>query len=146
MKKMMLFAMVLCAAVSAQTQEKAKILDCMQPVYLDDPNFQQGTEMFFDVLSVDGKFEVKFTSGDLRSETIFKSEANAKSIMSVESASFYASWNTPARVDMVLRDFGTRWRGLIMFPEGYQSETLTMAPGSEVDLACVLKSGAALYP
>lgn len=146
MKKMMLFATVLFAVVSAQAQEKVKVLDCMQPVYLNDPNFQQGTELFFDVLSVDGKFEVKFTSGDLRTETIFKSDANTKSIMSTQSASFYASWNTPGRVDMVLRDFGTRWRGLIMFPEGYQSETLTMAPGTEIDLACVLKPGAALYP
>lgn len=146
MKKMILSAMVLFAAVGVQAQEKVKVLDCMQPVFLDDPNFQQGSEMFFDVLSVDGKFEVKFTSGDLRSETIFKAEANTKSIMSFQNASFYASWNTPGRVDMVLRDFGNRWRGVMMFPEGYQSETLTMAPGAEVDLACVLKSGAALYP
>lgn len=146
MKKMILTAMVLLSSISVQAQEKIKVLDCMQPVYLDDPNFQQGTEMFFDVLSVDGKFEVKFTSGDLRTETILKSDANSKSSMSVENASFYASWNTPGRVDMVLRDFGNRWRGLIMFPQGYQSETLQLAPGAEIDLACVLKSGAALYP
>lgn len=141
MKKLILLVF-LVVGVTAQAQEKAKILDCMQPVYLDDPNFQQGAEKFFDILSVDGKFEVKYTSGDLRSQTILLSANNTSGYFSLEEGSFYSTWSTQGRVDIVLRDFGTRWRGALMFPNGFQSGILNLPAGAEIDLACVLKPDA----
>lgn len=139
MKKMILLATLLLAGVSAQAQEKTKILDCMETIFLNDPNFQQGSERFFDVFATEGKLEVFYTSGDLRKETILTAASNTTANVDLEDGSLHGSWKSTSKVDLVLRDFGTRWRGVFMFPEGYQSETLTVAPGAEIELSCVLK-------
>jgi hypothetical protein len=135
------------ASNAAHATEKSQILDCMEPVYLDDPNFQQGSEKFFDIFEVDCKAEVKFTGGDLKNEIILSADKNTQYNFDFDGASFYATWNTAqGKVALVLRDFGNRWRGNLIFPGGYQSETLQMAAGSEVDLACVLKTHPELIP
>ena len=129
----------------ASAETKSAILDCMQPVYLDDPTFQQGSEKYFDIFLVDGKkVQVELTTGELQREVILFAEDNTTASDSIKDGDFHAFWDGPHKVALILRDFGTRWRGMLMFPDGYQSERLNMDPGAEIDLACVLKPGSSV--
>ncbi len=114
------------------------ILTCMQPVYLDDPNFVQGSEKFFDVYqSSEGKVQVAMTTGDLRKEVIFKSENTAHANFDFNEIIVSASWKGEQGVTMALRDFETRWYGEFWFPNGFKSQLLNQVPGSNIELSCI---------
>lgn len=135
----LLLCILFFSSVFAHAQEKIRILDCMETVFINDPNFEQGSEKYFDIFVVNEKLEVSLTTGDMRREIILPVETNAKAYVDMNEGSLSSSWNGKTKVDLVLRDFGSRWRGVFMFSEGYQSETLKVAPGQEIELSCVLK-------
>lgn len=117
-----------------------QILECMQPVNLDDPNFVQGSEVFFDLFLDDEKgLTVNLTRGSLEREVFLPQGSESKVQVHIEEGLFYAEWEKPSKISLVIRDFGDRWRGEFWFSEGYKTSRVEIWPGRDLDLACIPK-------
>lgn len=117
-----------------------QILECMQPVNLNDPNFVQGSELFFDIfLSEEGLVEIRLTKGNLESEIFLSQGAERSSQLSEEDGLFFVEWEKPSKISLVIRDFGDRWRGEFWFSEGYKTSLVEILPGRDLDLSCLPK-------
>lgn len=120
--------------------EAKKILECMQPVHLDDPNFQQGSELFFDIYWDNEKgVKIVLTKGTLETEVFLKEGSEERKNLDLADRSLYIEWKNPAPITLVLRQFDTRWYGGFWFSEGLKTDLVTILPGRDLDLSCIEK-------
>lgn len=117
-----------------------QILDCMRPVYLDDPTFEQGSELFFQIFWDEQKgVKVILTTGAYDAEEFLAEGLEDRKNLNREDRSLYVEWKNPAPIRLVLRQFNSRWYGEFWFSEGYKSKLLSILPGRDIGLACVEK-------
>ncbi len=141
-----LFSFVLIGIFSASAQAQVLesdrgelILQCMQPVNLDDPNFVQGSELFFDIYLEGEGVTVWLTKGTLEKDVLFIAEDALRVHLDEEDRSLSAEWSLPSKVSLVVRQFETRWHGEFWFSEGLNTSILKVLPGRDVQISCVEK-------
>lgn len=117
-----------------------QILECMQPVNIDDPNFQQGSELFFDIYWDNERgVKIVLTKGTLETEVFIDEGLEERKHLDLQDRSLYVEWKKPAPITLVLRQFDTRWYGVFWFSEGLKTDLVSVLPGREIDLSCIEK-------
>ncbi len=116
------------------------ILQCMRPVHLDDPNFQQGSELFFDIYwSDDQGVKIVLTKGTYETEVFLSEGKEYTRYLDLNDRSLSVEWKEPANITLAMRQFDTRWYGSFWFSEGLKTELLDILPGRDLDLSCIEK-------
>src|SRR5690606_19816957 len=114
------------------------ILQCMRPVFLDDPTFIQGSELFFDIyLDESAGVEVILTKGTLEKEVFLDEGIEKHFHLDVKERTFYAEWESPSNITLVLRQIGNRWMGGFWFSDGLKTSLVNILSGRDIDLHCV---------
>lgn len=146
MSSLMASGLMVHAQTEMPTDEKLgrKILECMQPVNIDDPNFHQGDELFFDIyLDGDKGLNVVMTTGKMESEVLFESKNTGRWNLDLEDRSISSTWvispDNKQEVRLVARQFQSRWYGEFWFPDGMKSKLIEVLPGRDIGLSCIEK-------
>lgn len=139
-KSKLLLTSILSLFLFTTSLQAEQILECMQPVNLDDPSFQQGSELFFDIFWDKEKgVKVVLTKGTLETEVFIAEGLEERKHLDLEDRSLYVEWKNPAPITLVLRQFSTRWYGVFWFSEGLKTNLVSILPGREIDLSCIEK-------
>lgn len=127
--------------------EAERILECMRPVHLDDPNFQQGSELFFDIYWDEAKgVKIILTTGELKTEVFLDEGLEERKHLDLADRSLYVEWKKPAPITLTLRQFDTRWYGGFWFSEGLKTELVDILPGRDLDLSCIERGPLISHP
>lgn len=137
--KIINFLLLLMAFCSFQASAE-QILSCVRPVHLDDPNFIQGSEMYFDIfLNDESGIEVTLTMGSLKSEVFLDEGIEKKFKLNESLRTLMVEWDRPSKIALVLRQMGKNWVGGLWFSEGLKTALANVPAGRDIELKCVGK-------